>query len=121
MVYFMLVLTSSFTPIARFMTFIAFIAFSVYSGDFMCALHFYTGSILAYLTLTSAHLISPSRSWKELKLWLPIAVAILALFFGSYPDDGTEGEAAWSRFLSRWGESTFPSDCIFPPSYLLRD
>ena len=98
------------------MTFLALIAFSVYTSD-IWTLHFYTGSILANLTLTSANVMPLSRSWKELQRWLAIALAILALFFGSFPDPGDIGleGLAWLRVLERLGVSIFPSDCIFPP------
>jgi len=95
------------------MTFLAIIGFSAYSGDFLCALHFYVGMMLAYITLTFPELSPSFWPGKVVTEKLPIPLVILALLFASYTDNGNVGDTGWSRVLAEWGGSIFPSECIF--------
>jgi hypothetical protein len=119
LVYFMLVLTSSFFPVGRYMTFLALLAFSAYSGDFLCALHFYTGATFALITLTFRDTMPLSGTWKAVTGRLPIPLVILSLVFASYMDDGNDPEPTWSRFVAHVGDSVLPSQCIIQPHICL--
>jgi len=111
----MLVVTASFSPVGRYMTFLALLAFSAYSGDFLCALHFYSGATFALITLTFRETVLPSGAWKVVTNRLPIPFVIVSLFFASYMDDGNGPEPTWSRFVAQVGEVVLPSQCITPP------
>lgn len=102
-----------------------------YSEDFLCGVHFYTGALLAELSLVvgnSSYRTSTSRRIRHcgllriVKNYWAIILAIFALVLGSYPDSGEE-QAAWSRFLFQLGWLIFPSNCILllPILWQIRD
>jgi hypothetical protein len=82
--------TASCTPFARTLLILSLNAYFYEAGDLLSGFLFYSGALLADLSLS----ISETR-----KRWLQwsIALTILSLFFASYPSQPER--AAWSRFL----------------------
>ena len=80
--------------------------------DVYAGVAFFTGALLADLSLaieidSTTKLSLPSGGRKVLKVGWPLAVALIALFFASYPDHGAE-RSAWSNFLLQLGQNLFP-------------
>ena len=118
MVFFALGTTSAFTPNARCATLIILTGYSLFYGDFYGEVPFYTGTLLADMALClkssnlpqslSSQTIRPYSLISIAKSYWAIALAIFALFLGSYPP-GNPDIAAWSRFLFRVGYSLNPA------------
>jgi len=89
-------------------------------GDLFEGTPFYTGTLLAELSLlySSSTPASSLRASSQrfhfrfcnLKGSWPIALALFALFLGSYPYNSPELKS-YSRFLTYVGEVLFPSHC----------
>jgi len=118
MVYLTLLATSNFTPSWRVAAYIFLTGYSVWFGNLLGDIPFYSGVLLADLslvihsnpqTLTRAH-----RLLGLVRNGWPMVLAFVALFISSYPPEGGVELAAWSRFLIRWGYLFFPSHCIIP-------
>ena len=117
-VYLALGTTSAFTPAARRAVFIILTTYSLFYGDFLGDVPFYTGALLADLSLhLKSKTVSPPLSSPEsgshglisiVKGYWAIAMAIFALFLGSYPPDSPE-RAPWSEFLRRMAYSVNPA------------
>jgi len=82
--------TASCTPFSRTLLLLSLNAYFYEAGDLLSGFLFYSGALLADLSLS----ISETR-----KRWLQwsIALTILSLFLASYPSQPER--AAWSRFL----------------------
>jgi len=124
-IYLVLVITSSFTPFWRNTTIVLLLANSIWDGDILGEIPFYTGALLADISLLlSSSESSPTSSprWNGLlpqfvrKYWA-ITLGLFGGFLASYPPDSPES-AAWSRFLRRIGPSILNSSCIYPLHFL---
>jgi len=82
-----LLATASCTPTARTVLLFSLIAYFYEAGDLLSGFLFYSGALLADVSLC---IPETKKRW-------PIALTILALFFGSYPNEPER--AAYSRFL----------------------
>jgi hypothetical protein len=118
-VYLALGTTSAFTPGARRATFIVLTTYAFFYGDFLGDVPFYIGALLADMALClknsslsqpslSSRTIGPYRLISIVKSYWPIALAIFALFIGSYPPDSPD-RATWSNFLYRMAYSVNPA------------
>jgi hypothetical protein len=114
LVYLILVITASFTPVHRCTIIAILLMYSVYLGDLMGEIPFYFGVLMAELSLfLSQETIStlpPLFTGRVSKNW-PIIMAVFALLLCSYPTNHAE-LAAWSRFMTRLGASIFHRRCI---------
>ena len=119
LVYMAILATATFKPIGRVAAFLVMTAFFLYCGDFLCAVHFYCGALLAELSLTDFENSTFSKSllrrmtsrYGMVQHILPLLMALVALFVGSFPEC-CHDRAGWSRFLLRLGIFLFPSGCI---------
>lgn len=117
-VYLALGTTSAFTPAARRAVFIILTTYSLFYGDFLGDVPFYTGALLADLSLhlKSKTISQPLSSLESgshglisiVKGYWAITMAIFALFLGSYPPDSPE-RAPWSQSLHRMAYSVNPT------------
>lgn len=121
LVYLILVITASFTPVYRCTIVIILLMYSVYLGDLMGEIPFYFGVLMAELSLfLSQETVAtspPIFSGRYSKNW-PIMMAVFALLLSSYPTNHAD-LAAWSRFMTRLGARIFHPHCISPlhPSF----
>jgi len=123
LVYLALVVTSAFTPFYRCAVFVFLTANSLWCGDILGEVPFYTGVLLAdmSLLLNDEPLVSPRwvgpRLQRVQKYW-PFILALFGLFLASYPpvDPDLSG---WSRFLTRVGHRILHSDCILHHIFIL--
>ena len=117
MVFLALATTASFTGMYRRGVFLTLISYSVYWGDLLGEIPFYTGALLADLaiSLNSHHSPveerTPPVTSRFRSVW-PILLTIFALFIASYPPNSAE-MAGWSTFMTwRVGIYIFHSHCI---------
>lgn len=123
-IYLVLVVTSSFTPFWRNTIIVLLLANSIWDGDILGEIPFYTGALLADISLLlSSSESSPTSTpqWngplsRFVKNYWAITLGLFGGFLASYPPNNPE-MAAWSRFLRRIGPSILNSSCIFPPSF----
>ena len=121
LVYLILVVTASFTPYYRCLVFVVLLAYSIYLGDLLGEIPFYTGALLADLAIilqkdsvSTRPRLSGQYSW--IKGYWPIALALLALYISSYPTNNAH-LAGWSRFLTDLGTTIFHPKCNYPLNY----
>jgi hypothetical protein len=124
-IYLVLVVTSSFTPVWRNTIIVLLLANSIWDGDILGEVPFYTGALLADISLllssSESSPTSPPR-WNGLlsqfvqKYWA-IALGLFGGFLASYPPNNPD-LAAWSRFLRRIGPSILNSSCIYALHFL---
>jgi len=119
MVFLVLIVTASFTPRNRAVTFFFLIAYSMYADtDILLNIPFFTGALLADLSLIAEN--SPilpiwnvemcGKRVANVKVRWPILLFIVGLFLGSYPPNSYEMRM-WSTFLHRLKDSLLPADC----------
>jgi hypothetical protein len=117
LVYFTLVITAAFTPFYRRAVVVILLAYSIYCGDLLGEIPFYTGTLLADLSITlSANKnasTAPSAAWAKWQKYWPIVLAIFALYISSYPSNNPQ-LAGWSRFLVQMGYALLHSECTLP-------
>lgn len=116
MCYLVLIITASFTPYWRCAVFVVLLSWSVYWGDLLAEIPFYTGALLADMSiLLSKANSSVSAAPSRLRQFTPIATSlgILGLMICSYPTNNAE-MAGWSRFMTRLGERVLHSQCTRP-------
>jgi hypothetical protein len=113
-VYLAILVTCGFTPSCRLAIFLILMAFSVYCGEFLADMPFYTGALLADLAIVignpNANASSSPSRFRFIKNYWPITLALFGLVLGSYPPDGTD-LSAWSRALTRLANVTLPYGC----------
>jgi hypothetical protein len=118
MLFLLLTITAAFTTYTRRLLFYIVIAYGVYNGDLLGEIPFFSGALLADLSL---YLNSPDAStgpsWsvrhnipKFVRDYWPLALAIFGAMIGSYPAVAPE-TAAWSRFLTEVGNRIFHPHC----------
>lgn len=114
LVYLALVVTASFTPAHRIAAFSFLIAYSIYGGDLLAEIPFFTGTLLADLALVLQNdmTVSTTSMKNRFSKYWPEILGFVALFIASYPTNSPE-LAAWSRFMIRIGEKVLHPDCIF--------
>jgi hypothetical protein len=119
MCYLVLIITASFTPYWRCVVFIVLLSWSVYWGDLLAEIPFYTGALLADMSIVlskanSSVSTAPSR-FAHLRQFSPLATSLglLGLMICSYPTNNAE-MAGWSRFMTRLGERILHSQCPRP-------
>jgi len=120
LVYLVLGVTASFTPSRRFLCLLGIVAYSIYAdSDVLSELPFYTGAILADISLvlsdeniTSLPLFNTCNERRGNSRWA-IVLAFVALYIGSYPPNSYE-QATWSQQLNDLGQVIFPSSCTPP-------
>ena len=114
MVYLALIVTASFTPLYRRVVFLVLISYAIYFGDLMGEIPFYTGTLLADLSLY----LNSQRNNAEPQVlrfisirncW-PMAVAFFGLFLASYPPNSPE-LAGWSMNMYQIGTRILNSSC----------
>jgi len=116
LVYLILVITSAFTPFYRCAVFVLLTANSLWCGDILGEVPFYTGVLLADMSLliSNGDFSSPrwfgSRLQSVQKYW-PFCLAMFGFFLASYPPVGPE-LSSWSSFLTSAGHHILHSDCI---------
>jgi len=122
MLFLLLTITAPFSTYTRRLLFYVVIAYGIYNGDLLGEIPFFSGALLADLSLylNSAD-ASTAPSWgithsfpKIVRNYWPIALFIFALGIGSYPAVAPEN-SAWSRFLTTVGDSIFHRNCSHPP------
>jgi len=113
MVYLALIVTASFTSFYRRIVFLILISYAIYFGDLMGEIPFYTGTLLADLSLylNSQRNAEPhvARFLSIRNCW-PMAVAFFGLFLASYPPNSPE-LAGWSMFMYQVGTHVLNSYC----------
>jgi hypothetical protein len=118
MVYLTLLATSNFTPSWRVAAYIFLTGYSIWFGNILGDIPFYSGVLLADLSLvinSNSQTTTRTRGlFRGLRNSWPMVLAFVALFISSYPPEGGVELAAWSRFLLRWGYIFLPSHCILP-------
>lgn len=108
LVYATLTIAAAFTPYHRSLVVFTLLAYSVWCGDLLGEVPFYTGALLADLSI-----MLPNESLSISKSRWPIGLAILALFLSSYPTDNAH-LAQWSQVMARIGLAVFPDECTCP-------
>src|SRR5277367_5867108 len=115
MVFLTLAATASFTPASRRATFLILICYAIWFGDLLGEIPFYTGTLLADLSISLSFKddsVSANRTplLSFRKVW-PILTLVFGLFLASYPPNSPE-MAEWSSFLT-WdiGYRVFPRKC----------
>ena len=113
LVYLALVVTASFTPAHRVAAFTFLIAYSIYAGDLLAEIPFFTGTLLADLALVLQNdkMVSTTSMKNRFSKYWPEILGFVALLIASYPTNSPE-LAAWSRFMIRIGEKVLHPDCI---------
>jgi hypothetical protein len=113
-VYLAILVTCGFTPSCRLAIFLILMAFSVYCGEFLADMPFYTGALLADLAIVignpNANTSAASSRFRFIKNYWPITLGLFGLILGSYPPDGTD-LSAWSRALTRLANVSLPYGC----------
>lgn len=117
LVYLTLVVTAEFTRFHRNLIFFCILAFCIYGGDLMGEIPFFTGALLADMSIhlnqqKPAQCPDSPRSLTQ-RYW-PAALAFLSLLMASYPTNHAE-LAAWSRFMTAVGEQLFHPYCKHSP------
>ena len=122
MLFLLLTITAPFSTYTRRLLFYVVIAYGIYNGDLLGEIPFFSGALLADLSLylNSAD-ASTAPAWgithsfpKVVRNYWPMALFIFALGIGSYPAVAPEN-AAWSRFLTTVGDAIFHGNCSRPP------
>ena len=118
-----LVVTVAFTPFYRVATLVFVTAFFAYCGDLLAEIPFFTGALLADMSLLIKDDTFPllplsldTRSPTIRKYW-PIAVGLFGLVIGSYPPNSPE-LSQWSIFLTKVGYTFFHPHCTAPHPHL---
>ena len=114
MVYLALIVTASFTSFYRRIVFLILISYAIYFGDLMGEIPFYTGALLADLSLylNSQRNSEPTHVARFLSVrncW-PMAVVFFGLFLASYPPNSPE-LAGWSMTMYQVGTHILNSEC----------
>ena len=117
LIYLALIATAAFTPFYRAATLIILTAYFIYCGDLLAEIPFFTGALLADLSLLIKDDNFPllpvnfaPRSPSVKKYW-PIVVGLFGLIIGSYPPNSPE-LSSWSIFLTQAGYMFFHPACI---------
>ena len=120
-VYLVLVVTSPFTPFYRNTIIFLLLVNSIWGGDILGEVPFYTGALLADMSivLSSRSDTAANSKWRgpnfeKFQNYWPIGVALFGGFLASYPPNNDD-LAAWSRSLTSIGHSILNSDCIVSP------
>src|SRR5579859_6592629 len=122
MCYLVLSVTASFTPYWRRTVFVILLSWSVYWGDLLAEIPFYTGALLADLSIILSEVRSIPVSttttprFERLHKHWPMALGIFGLFICSYPSNNAD-MAGWSRAMIRIGNLILQPQCSppFPP------
>jgi hypothetical protein len=122
--YTTLIATSNFTPSWRCAALIAMNTFCFYGADwFYTGFCFFTGALLADLSVVLEDRTLPlppvrkhGRRGITAKLGLPLILAAVAIYIGSYPEE-YQDETAWSRYLHLLGDYIFPGRKILTLLY----
>jgi hypothetical protein len=118
LVYITLIVTCTFPPFSRAAIFFFLTAYSFYwNPDVLADIPFYTGALLADLSLILAQNAS-SPAWStrstgpfaRLRSHWPNILAFIGLIIASYPPDSAE-LAGWSQSMQNLGEIVFPTGC----------
>jgi len=120
MCYLVLIVTASFTPYWRAAILVILLCWSVYWGDLLAEIPFYTGALLADMSILQrsnannsvVSTSSTSRLERLIKDYWPMTLGILGLLVCSYPSNHAE-LAGWSRAMTRLGNTLFPQ-CMYP-------
>jgi len=118
--YLVLVVTASFTSHARVISLFLLTMYCVYWGDLLGDIPFYTGALLANLSIvlgTTSNNASRGIGIGKFRVKWPLLLAVFALFLGSYPPDSPDARG-WSNVMLRFAEIFFPADCTFPTTSL---
>lgn len=117
--FLLLTITAAFTTYTRRLVFYIVLALGIYNGDLLGEIPFFSGALLADLSLYLNSVdASTAPSWshkfpKFVRDYWPIAMAIFGLFIGSYPAVGPEN-SRWSQLLTDVGVALFHPSCIHP-------
>jgi hypothetical protein len=125
MCYLVLIVTASFTPYWRCAILIILLCWSVYWGDLLAEIPFYTGALLADMSILLSKANNSiatggatSRFHRINKYW-PMSLGIFGLFLCSYPTNNAQ-LAGWSRAMILIGQMIFNPQCIPPhPPFLI--
>ena len=123
MCYLVLIVTASFTPYWRRTVFIILLSWSVYWGDLLAEIPFYTGALLADMSIVLSKVRSipvsttAPRFERLYKHWA-MALGIFGLFICSYPSNNAD-LAGWSRAMIRIGNLILHPQCSSPSPSLI--
>jgi hypothetical protein len=99
-VFMTLIVVCPFTPFYRRAALVFLTAWAIhFDENVLLTIPFLLGTLLAELSYVA----------KPTEHWWPIVLAIVALFFASYPPDNPE-KAAWSQFLRSSAEAIIPNE-----------
>lgn len=120
--YLALIVTAAFTPFYRIAILVFVTAYCTYCGDLLAEVPFFTGALLADMSLLIKDDTFPllptslaPRSPAIRKYW-PVAVGLFGLIIGSYPPNSPE-LSSWSSYLARVGYTFFHYECT-PTQYM---
>lgn len=117
MCYLVLLITASFTPNWRCAVLIVLLSWSVYWGDLLAEIPFYTGALLADMSIllskTNGSLTARKSRLAHLQQFSPTALGIIGLLICSYPTNNAE-MAGWSRFMTHVGQMVLHPHCHRP-------
>ena len=129
LVYLTVVITSGLASFWRRAILVLAFALSIYFDDLFCGGHFFAGSVLAELSISTEPMRSPA-AWspvpalgpfnRRAKGCAPFLLSGVGLYLASYPIDGAEN-MAWSRILLHLGNHIFWSciSAIIGPTLML--
>ena len=99
-VFMTLIVICPFTPFYRRAALVFLTAWAIhFDENVLLTIPFLLGTLLAELS----YVAKPAQHW-----W-PLALAVVALFFASYPPDSPH-KAAWSQYLRSYAEAIIPNE-----------
>ena len=115
MCYLVLIVTASFTPYWRCAILVILLCWSVYWGDLLAEIPFYTGALLADMSIllskaNNSLSTSTSRFERINKYW-PMTLGIFGLLICSYPTNHAD-LAGWSRAMTHIGNMVLHPQCM---------
>lgn len=120
MCYLVLIVTASFTPYWRCAILVILLCWSVYWGDLLAEIPFYTGALLADMSILLSkanNSISTATSrYERINKYWPMALGIFGLLVCSYPTNHAE-LAAWSRGMTHLGNMVLHPQCLSLPIF----
>jgi hypothetical protein len=115
MCYLVLIVTASFTPYWRCAILIILLSWSVYWGDLLAEIPFYTGALLADMSIllskANNSISTATPRFDRINKYWPMSLGIFGLFLCSYPTNNAQ-MAGWSRVLIQIGHMIFNPECI---------
>jgi hypothetical protein len=129
LVFLVLFVTLDFDPLYRRSAFVLLSMYAIYCGDLLGEVPFYAGALLADMSLviksyensplmSSRGIAILPRRFQSIKHLWPTAVALFALFVGSFPRDSPE-QAGWATFLNDVAGTIFPHSRMASTLFML--